>query len=294
MWNELSSPGNMPEHFRMHSWQVQKSYPQNFPRSSPSDMSSLIPNFTNRTSQRTSADMATLAVLKRKGHPKNPAKRKKFIRTSTISAGFLTRVVSGDGSYRAKTQKQLKWLKNDSKVTFRGQPESDSKMTQKWLFFQSKMTRKVTFESLLCHFRVTFSHFWVTLIIFEFWLCSCRPHSQDSCHREVENAFKTLQQSGVWIGLLLAMQLAMSIPGILVLRNLNTGLPWVRRMRVLGRSVSTIEVSALGEVFVLLTVGAFCLWSSFFAYSPLRCFLDTLSHCKQRFLEAQLQARGQL
>ena len=61
-----------------------------------------------------------------------------------------------------------KWYKSDSKVTF---------SSQKW-------PEKVTFESLLCHFRVTFrltpkSHFWVifwvTLIIFEFWLCSCRP-----------------------------------------------------------------------------------------------------------------------
>ena len=60
-------------------------------------------------------------------------------------------IVSGDGSYRAKIQKWLKWLKNDSKVTFRGQPGSDSKMTQKWLF-GSFLTRK--------------SHFWVTFVSF--------------------------------------------------------------------------------------------------------------------------------
>ena len=32
----------------------------------------------------------------------------------------------------------------------------------------------------------------------------------------------------------------------------------------------------------LLTVGAFYLQLSFFAYSPLRCWLDALCHCKQR------------
>ena len=33
---------------------------------------------------------------------------------------------------------------------------------------------------------------------------------------------------------------------------------------------------------LLLTVGVFSLQLSFFAYSPLRCFLDILSRCKQR------------
>ena len=62
---------------------------------------------------------------------------------------------------RPEYQKQLKWRKSDSKVTLRGRPQSDSKMTEKWLFqafwviFESLWGRplKVTFESLFRHFN---------------------------------------------------------------------------------------------------------------------------------------------
>ena len=37
-----------------------------------------------------------------------------------------------------------------------------------------------------------------------------------------------------------------------------------------------------GGSFFNLQLELFCLQLSFFAYSPLRCFLDTLSHCQQR------------
>ena len=88
----------------------------------------------------------------------------------------FSRFVSGDGSYRAQTQKQLKGLKNHSKLTFRGQPESDAKMTPKWLksgswvIFASKIESHfwVTLVSFLSHFQVDpkkpiLSHLWVTL-----------------------------------------------------------------------------------------------------------------------------------
>ena len=59
---------------------------------------------------------------------------------------------------RPENQKQLKWRKSDSKVTLRGRPQSDSRMTQ---------------NAWKSHFWVTLgptpqSHFWVTLIVFGF------------------------------------------------------------------------------------------------------------------------------
>ena len=54
--------------------------------------------------------------------------------------------------------------------------------------------------------------------------------------------------------------------------------------RVIGgveRGTPTKSIRKMGEA-LLLTVGAFLLTFEFFAYSPLRCLLDTLSHCKQR------------
>ena len=79
-----------------------------------------------------------------------------------------------------------KWLKSDFSGSAWKWLENGTKVTQKWLF-GSFLTRKshfwVTFVPLSSHFQADpekslFSHFWVTLIIFEFWLCSCRPHSQ--------------------------------------------------------------------------------------------------------------------
>ena len=51
-----------------------------------------------------------------------------------------------------------KWLKSDFSGSAWKWLENDTKVTQKWLFGSSLL-----------------SHFWVTLIISEFWLCSCRP-----------------------------------------------------------------------------------------------------------------------
>ena len=61
---------------------------------------------------------------------------------------------------RPEKQKQLKWRKSDAKVAPRGRPQSDSKMTEKWLFqafwviFESLWGRslKVSFESLFRQF----------------------------------------------------------------------------------------------------------------------------------------------
>ena len=82
-------------------------------------------------------------------------------------------------------------------------------MTQKWLFgVKLKVTRKwhksdskviffrlekVTFVSFSSHFQLDpekslLSHFWVTLTIFEFWLCSCRPHPQAQCWKRKNRA----------------------------------------------------------------------------------------------------------
>ena len=100
---------------------------------------------------------------------------------------IASKFVSGDGSYRAQTPKTIKETsKNDSKATFRGQPASDSKSDSKvtlWVIFDSKGHFWVTCASFLSHLQVDpekslLSHFWVTLIVFEFGLCSCPPHSQ--------------------------------------------------------------------------------------------------------------------
>ena len=50
------------------------------------------------------------------------------------------------------------------------------------------------------------------------------------------------------------------------------------RMRI---TYEILEDNFMGKAF-LLTIGVFCLQWSFFAYSPLRCFLDTLSHRKPK------------
>ena len=109
-------------------------------------------------------------------------------RPRSVGQGLLNaRIVSGDGSHRAQTQKRLKWVKDDSKLTFRGQPESESKSDSRSHFFESFLTRKslflVTLVSFLSHFQVDpekslLSHYRVTSLVFEFGLCSCRPHSQ--------------------------------------------------------------------------------------------------------------------
>ena len=46
----------------------------------------------------------------------------------------------------------------------------------------------------------------------------------------------------------------------------------------LSRNLEQAPPFQKGKAF-LLTVGAFLLTVSFFAYSPLRCFLDALAHC---------------
>ena len=75
---------------------------------------------------------------------------------------------SGRPPNSAEAQKELKWPKNSSKVTQADRPQSDPKVTQKWLrtyfwvIFESLLshlgslgggTPKVTFESLLGHFN---------------------------------------------------------------------------------------------------------------------------------------------
>ena len=65
-----------------------------------------------------------------------------------------------------ETQKELKWPKSDSKVTRPDRPQSDPKVTQKWL----RTHFCVIFESLSSHSGVGpresfLSHFWVTLIL---------------------------------------------------------------------------------------------------------------------------------
>ena len=75
-----------------------------------------------------------------------------------------------------RTPKQLKWPKNDSKVTLGGRRPSNPKKGEKWLK-RVKSDRKPFF----CHFWPFFgslgrrppesllSHFWVTLIVLAFW-----------------------------------------------------------------------------------------------------------------------------
>ena len=77
---------------------------------------------------------------------------------------------SGRPPNSTETQKEWKWPKSDSKVTQADRPQSDPKVTQKWLKNDSKMGSGVTFESILGHFGVglpesLLSHFWVTLIL---------------------------------------------------------------------------------------------------------------------------------
>ena len=57
--------------------------------------------------------------------------------------------------------------------------------------------------------------------------------------------------------------------------------PRIGTSGILLRAVARENGLIWGEIF-LLTVGACLLELRFFAYSPLRCFLDAHSHCKQR------------
>ena len=62
-----------------------------------------------------------------------------------------------------------------------------------------------------------------------------------------------------------------------------------RTSRYQKRRTPTLVGEDCGKPFYLQSE-LFCLQLSFFAYSPLRCFLDTLSHCKQRSLLASKEA----
>ena len=63
-----------------------------------------------------------------------------------------------------ETQKESKWPKSDSKLTPADRPQSDLKLTQKWLralflvMFESLLSGRTTFESLLSHFWSLLGH----------------------------------------------------------------------------------------------------------------------------------------
>ena len=96
-----------------------------------------------------------------------------------------------------------KWLKSDFSGSTWKWLENHTKVTQKWLFPDKNDPKShfwVTFVWFSSHFQVdpeksllSLSHFWVTLLIFEFWLCSCRPHS-----RPISSERKMALSEGFW------------------------------------------------------------------------------------------------
>ena len=73
---------------------------------------------------------------------------------------------SADGATGPGIAEQLKWLKSNSKMTFQGRGESDSKMTQNLTLSQRRVIFGVIFESLFLDPEKSFlshrkCHFWV-------------------------------------------------------------------------------------------------------------------------------------
>ena len=95
-----------------------------------------------------------------------PAYNGKVLLQRTLSKTPTVSLWSQRAPKSTETQKELKWPKSDSKVTRADRPQSDLKVTQKWLRTPFLSHSWVTWgHSGVGPWESLLSHFWVTLIL---------------------------------------------------------------------------------------------------------------------------------